>query len=51
MLKAISIIKSVEEHHLTHQMSFGTIPISFLEKDCSGTAAFRKYMAMRAVAI
>ena len=30
-------MKSDEEHHLTHQLSFGTI----------GTAAFRKSMAAR----
>ena len=52
------MIKSVEKHHLTHQLSFGTIPICnravknlrlqklFLGKDCGGTATSRKSRAM-----
>ena len=53
MLKAISILESVKEHHLTHQSSFDTIPlcntssIIVLGKDCSGTAALRKFRALR----
>ena len=60
MLNVISIIKSVEKHHLTYQF-FGTIPICYgtvkkiastfkkkiLGMDCSGTATYRQSRAIR----
>ena len=60
MHRAISIIKSAEEYHLTHKLSFGTISICYrtvlryfhlqklcLGKDCDRAAAFGKSRAMR----
>ena len=51
MLRGISRIWSVEEHHLTHHLSFNAVSVMrqlkelFVRKEYSGTAGFSKVSA------